>query len=243
MLLMAFVVLGTQVHAANFSIDLANNPTQIININGALYTGSAVGAGSGVYTRLFAIQDSPVEEGYNYDGGGANPFDQKNGSFNPHLELGDVPVITVSGTQYLAFTIDLNNSNGLALEEFRLYINTDPTNTPVLVTGTANLGNLGTLVYNFDGNEDNTLTMTTVPAGSGYSDMTWYVPLALVSSYSYTDNVYAYIKYSGADGGFEEFAIDKSIPQNFYSLIPEPATVGAGLFIVPFLFARRRRKS
>jgi len=56
------------------------------------------------------------------------------------------------------------------------------------------------------------------------------------------DNVYLWVKFSNANTGFEEIAIDTSITTNFDSLIPEPATIGAGLFILPFLFARRRRK-
>jgi len=87
------------------------------------------------------------------------------------LKLGSVPVVTFSGTQYLSFTVDLNNSDGLVIEEFRVYINTAQSGT-VSVTTEANLGNLGDLVYNFDGNENNTLTLTTVPSGSGVADMT-----------------------------------------------------------------------
>lgn len=48
-------VCGLTTNAANFTADLVNNPTQINLINVAIFTGSTIGAGSGVYTRLFAV--------------------------------------------------------------------------------------------------------------------------------------------------------------------------------------------
>jgi len=245
---------AAKVHATAYSIDLTAGSGDQVNIGGVIFAQGQVGAGSGVYTRLFAIQNTGVEQGYNYDGAGTLPFDGKTGSFNPQLDLGLVPVVTIAGIKYLNFTIDLNQSaSTITLTDFRFYVESDPSNTNTAlpkVTSTANLDSTlaasgtGVKVYSFG---SNTLLMNNVPSGSGASDYTINIPMSWVMGSGTGDNVYVFIAYTGADSGFEELAIDKGITSNFgNSQTPEPGTVWGGLSIAAVLggggYFKRRKK-
>lgn len=240
--------------AATYDIDIhtpagVGNPTTATIGNGAFFKAQTGGSGSGVYTRMFAVDtNSTTQQGYNYDGGGAKPFDQKNGVGAPyHVNLGVIPVVTIGGSPYLEWLYDPGASvQNYQITDIRIYIQTDTsgaadTMTPVLVTTEANLGNLGTLVWSLGGDVLNVLNSNT---GSGSGDMTINIPYSYFAGRSQYDNVYFYIKienYTG--GGYNEFAYDKNVLITFANYTPEPATVWGGISAGALLiggFARRR---
>ena len=238
------------VYGTAYTIDLTN-PSSSVTINGAQFNFDNISSGSGSYTDMFRVKNTGTESGYNYDGNSKPiPFDQVGGVGIPHELLGSLPVVTLNGTQYMRLNFDANNSAGLTLTDFRMYVNTG--GSSVYVTSTANLANLGTLVYDFNAGAGgpNTLTITALPSGSGTDNMSINIPLSVVLGQGFdanTDNVYFFASFTNTDGGFEEFATDKSQIVTVGSLIPEAQTVwgGAGMAIlglVGIISTNRRRR-
>lgn len=222
--------------------------------NGGIYQAFDTGSGSGTYTALFRIQANSTERGYNYDyaNGGTAPFDQKSGVGTLDLDLGSVPLVTIGGSQYLQFLVDVNENDSLVtLTEWRIYIDTDNAvgNTDdIRVTTEAGLGALGTVVYDLDYDYvnnvavDNTLNVTP-KAGSGTSDISINMPLERFLGYQSTDNVYVWMKWTNTESGFEEAAIFVGATANFSSL-PEPGTgLGAAAMLALAGSMRPRRAS
>jgi len=238
---------GPPAYGTAYTIDLTN-PSSSVTINGAQFNYDNISSGSGGYTDMFRLKATPTEQGYNYDGASSAPFDQVGGVGIPHQLLKDIPVVTIGGVQYLRLNFDANNSAGLTLTDFRMYVNTSGTSQ--YVTSTANLSNLGTLVYDFNAGGSNTLTITALPSGSGTDNMSINIPLSYVLNKGFnsnTANVYFFASFSGADGGFEEFATDKSQPVTFGSLIPEAQTTWGGatmalLGLVGIVVTKRRQR-
>src|SRR5205085_5548914 len=121
--------------------------------------------------------------GYNYDGASAVPFDQVGGVGIPHQLLTSIPVVTIGGTQYMRLNFDANNSGGLTLTDFRMYVNNS--GNPVYVNSTSNLSSLGQLVYDFNAGGSNTLTMTAFPSGSGTDNMSINIPVSLIFNHGF----------------------------------------------------------
>src|SRR5262249_175171 len=141
-----------------------------ITDNGAIFNAFTTNSGSGTYTALYRVDASGgnpnPERGYNYNdtaGGNAAPYDQKGGVGTRNLDLGDIPVVTVNGKQYLEFLNDINesgNDNLITITELRVYItpnNVAGNNLTIYEPNEANLGTtvggtstLGKLVYSLD---------------------------------------------------------------------------------------------
>jgi hypothetical protein len=235
-----------------YTIDLGNS-TSSVSINGALFNFDNISSGSGTYTDMFRIQKNGTELGYNYDGASAAPFDQVGGVGNPHQLLNGIPVVTINGVQYMRLNFDANNADNLTLTDFRMYVHTG--GSTVLVSATANLSNLGTLVYDFNAGGapgTNSLKMINFPSGSGTDNMSINIPLSVLNGYNFNpsvDNVYFFATMTNATSGFEEFAIDKSQPVVVGSLVPEAHTTwgGAALAILGMggivVANHRRRKA
>jgi hypothetical protein len=232
-----------------YTVDLTS-PSASASINGALFNYDNISSGSGSYTSMFRIQNNTTEQGYNYDGTSALPFDQQGGVAIPHQLLSALPVVTIGGVQYIRLNFDANNANGLVLTDFRMYVN--DSGSPVYVTSTANLSNLGTLVYDFNAGGANTLTMTKFKSGSGTDDMSINIPLSVIMGQGFnlsTANAYFFATLTSSNSGFEEFAVDKSLTTTVgTTLLPEarPIWGGAGmaaLAAVGMVVARRRRQA
>jgi hypothetical protein len=146
-----------------------------------------------------------------------------------------MPIVTVDGTTYIQLLMDFHQTdNAITLTEFRVYIESDPSDTDTLayVTTEGDLGNLGTLVYDMDGNEDNTVSITNIPGGgSGASDLQVLIPVSYLMSFRITDNIYFWTKFTGANSTPEDMAIWKGSTTSFSSLVPEPGTVMGGALV------------
>lgn len=254
----ALVLGNSAARAAALDINLASGSGDVENIGGTLFVQGQVGSGSGVYTSLYRLQrsgGSSTERGYNNFSASSPNFDQVGGVGILQINLADLPVVNIAGTNYISINFDINNASGLTFTDFRIYLNSDPTNTntPISVTSEANLGNLGSLVYTMDGTSaggTNTLQMNNIPTGSGTDDMTINIPLSYFTSipgWTLTDDVYIWANLSGATGGFEEFAFVLGGPDVESTLIPEAHTVwGGGAMVVGLLLGgiwQRRRKA
>jgi hypothetical protein len=231
--------------ATAFTIDLTDTAASV-TINGALFNYDNINSGSGTYTRMFAIQANGTESGYNFAGANPLPFDQKGGSFLPNQNLGDIPVVTIGGQQYLQFVFDANDAAPLTMTDFRVFIDntTLPNNGTVKITNEANIGDLGTLVYDFNAGGPNTLEMTAFEAGSGTDDLSINIPLANFLPFFGQNgaDVYVFMKFTGGDSGFEELAIDRSITTTFSTLVPEANTIWGGATMIALLGCMRFRR-
>ena len=229
----AFVCLlfAASTHAA--VVDLTTEGSSGV-INGArFYQFNQIPTGTGRVNSFLRIQGFGVQQGFNTDGAPLYE-DTMPGPFTHSIQISDLPVATIGGTDYREFFLDINQDGQhiLSLDELRISIR-DSGNE----TGYATI--FATPIYDLDTGEDNWIILDdTVNAGSGHGDMLALIPDSLFTEPE-NKYVYLYAKFgvnSVADNGFEEWGY--GTPDAF---IPEPATVlllGLGALT---LLRRRRR--
>ncbi len=177
-------------------------------------------SGSGIFDSFVRIQGgSAVEKGYNTDG--KLEFDTKSGGFTHSIKLSEIPTIMVSGNLYWEFFADINESNStpkISLDDFELYLTTNPNLTGYPFTGTA------TQIYDYTLiNNSYFILINDVNQGSGRGDLRYLVPyndsvipvncnygnpacatyLVLYTVWGGKSSTYA------SDGGFEEWKVKK----------------------------------
>jgi len=217
-------------------------------INGALFQQvSPQSTGTGVIDPFVRLQNKGVEQGYNTD---ARPvqFDEKTAAnFTRSLLLSSVPVVTINGTAYRQFLLDINETGSktgprLSLDQVQIFqANSGSLN---------NYPNLGKEVYNLDAGGNNSVLLNyDLNPGSGAGDMFAYIPDSLFDkSIPY---VYLYshfgsdIANASSDAGFEEWAVlQGTAPVNE---VPAPATLifaclASGLGMAEYTRRRVREK-
>jgi len=221
--------------------------------------------GTGVIDSFLRIQQNGTEQGFNTK---ARPMtcdgavcDDKTDLHTHNLLTSEVPVVTINGSQYREFFLDINepastgnSANYLTLDQVEIYVS----NTASLTThSSAGAGTLtgATQVYDMDtgtGNNFVNLDYVLVGGGSGYGDMVLYVPnspLFATNTYTYLYSQFGCTVCSGGHGssawtmyqsqaGFEEWWVPTSTSG---SSVPEPTTVvlvGTGI-----VAAWRRRRA
>jgi hypothetical protein len=197
-------------------------------INGARFFYQDSGpSGTGILDAFVRIQKAGTEQGYNTSGRGV-PFDDKNDPSTHNILLGDVPIVTYSGTRYFEFVLDIAEGGDkcLSLDAIKLYTSTTASQT------TVNLSSLGTVRYDFGSNE-----VLLKGAGSGKVDMTMLVPVW--SAANANDYVYLYSAFGGlgnittgpnkgdwsSSGSFEEWGLLSDGDRAHLSAIPEPTAL------------------
>jgi hypothetical protein len=182
--------------------------------------------GRGTMDSFLRIDANGVEEGFNTT---ARPFqlDQvKNGT--TALTLSQVPVVTVNGTAYREFVLDVNEPGNkgrtLSLDEVRVYV-ADQGNLKNYNGSNGKLGGQSP-VYNLDSAGNVTVMLKSmVNQGPRASEMALLVPNSLFAGKSNGSFVYVYSKFGGsapAGGDAEEWGVRHNPPSSPSS--PPPAT-------------------
>ena len=201
-------------------------------INGAIFQQVAdQSTGTGViepFYRLAQTGNNTSAEGYNAT---ARPVMQDvntSGTWTHDLQLGSVPVVTLGGTAYYQFLLDINQANPSTLSLDKIEIYTRSTALTTANTKTA-LTTGSDLRYSLDAGGNNRILLDyALNSGSGSGDMFAYIPVSAFAGDALTDYVYLYSQF-GASGapytendGFEEWSILKG------PATPPPSVPDAG---------------
>src|SRR5262249_13969130 len=169
------------------------------------------------------IQESPTEQGYNYDRSGDfgaklnHQFDEStSGQHNHALQLSSIPIVVINNVAYREFLLDSNESNAsstnaqfISLDALQIYqessgnlgvqkvggVPPQPGDHPF--TPGSGFGVSGEhLVYNMDGSDLSTWVAlnSNLSSGSGDSDIRLLVPNALFDNSPF---VYLYSHFGG----------------------------------------------
>lgn len=219
------------------------------SINGAkFYQTEPQPTGTGFIDSFVRLQNNGTEQAYNttvnkvFDNKGDNPH-------NNEVFLSTVNVITVDGTDYRQFLLDINEGGGsnskISLDEIQIFTSSIPNQSVTTFTGGILNLSASTLIYQLDKGGDNWIKMdSALGHGSGFGDMYAYIPDSFFDiAPSSQEYLYLYSKFGvniPSESGFEEWAFhDDPLP----STVPEPATMSLlGLGIFGLLGFRRRKQ-
>lgn len=179
--------------------------------------------GTGVFDPFLSIQANGVEQGYNTSAK-QGVFDTKREpQWNHEIQVQDLEVVHINGTDYYAFLIDINEPNGgdksqISLDALKIYTTTK--------TGqkTTNVDSLGEKRFDLDLPADSYIKYDDMNSGSGQGDIAFFIPTAAFltgpNAAKPTDYVYMYQKWGSSiaadfsgttQGGFEETAIGRGL--------------------------------
>lgn len=259
--LVCFLVISSATLHATIIVDLTSVGATG-TINGAIYQQvDAQSTGTGTINSFAQIQaqgNNDVQSGYNTTVN--NTLD--NGApdnFNHSITLSEVPVISISNTDYREFLLDVNEADQgpasgrfISLDEVQLFMGGTANNSVETLNGSGILEHDGTLIYQMDAGMDNWVALDfQLNSGSGSGDMFLYVPDSLFAGFASTDVVTLYSEFGqqgtnpsngmggnftgdfGSSAGFEEWAV---------RVIPEPATLATLAIGICCLGSCRRRK-
>ena len=193
-------------------------------INGAVFGGGILNAGTGSFNDFLGIQNTGTEFGFNsaVTNDPSNPFLKTSTNFTHTIKLSDLAITTINGVQYYDFRLDVNESNAnpttqqISLDTFKLYASADGT--------ISTLSALTALTPSYDldaggGINDVSILFTDAySSGSGRSDLSVLVP---VSSFAGKDPattfLYLYSSFGFAgtdyrtDATFEEWRTQNAV--------------------------------
>jgi hypothetical protein len=232
---------------AEYVIDLTKANTPAATYNGAIYSQTALQpVGTGVFDPFVRIEMTGTERGYNTDArtGGSSgtgvEFDTKDeNQWTRSLPLNSLGTVTINGTAYYQFTLDINeegNTSGrlLSLNEVQVYLG----NSGSLTGFTDEAGFAGgtsVKVYTLDSTGDARVDLNAKDdksPGSGVADLNVYIPVSAFAAYANSPYQYVYL-YSAfgcpypSDAGFEEWSALKGTPPT--GAVPAPPAVLLGL--------------
>jgi hypothetical protein len=187
--------------------------------------------GTGVIQSFLRLQNNPNEQGYNTDArsypAGKTQFDEKTDpNFTRSIQLSAVPIVSINGTNYREFFLDINESANTAgrlisLDQLEIflsssstldtYTSSNPNSTPSALSGPG--GATSKQIYTLDtglspSTPDNpfvdnwiALDYLTSSGGSGKGDMVFYLPDALFANSGQGTNPYVYLYSQFGCGG------------------------------------------
>ena len=217
--LMAGLMLGltplliTNASATSLDLTVAGNDGFV---NGAYFIQiDPQSTGTGVIDPFVRIQNTGTEEGYNASVRPVMPHVKTDPNYTHDLQLGDVPIVNVGGTDYYQFLLDINEPTGrsqrtLSLHEIEIYLSASALSSAATY---ADLTSSATKVWDLDGGAadgDSVIELDyQLNHGSGSGDMFMYIPVATLG----TDGSQFLTLYSAfgnaneSADGFEEWAI------------------------------------
>ena len=208
--------------------DLTDKTGSSAEINGALFFQSKPdsSSGTGLIQAIVRVQDpgngDGFENGYNSSFRPVSYEENTSPNFTTSLLLAEVPIVTINGTQFYEFRLDINqlsSSSLLSLDEIKLYSSAVGDGLAQGTIGGSWFTSNATLVYDMDGaGQSSVLLDATNSSGSGSSDMFFYVPVSNFGAVDPTDTyVTLYSEFGGAgvlDGSDNLVARDD--PANAY---------------------------
>lgn len=214
------------------ALDFSGAGLQTGTINGAYFQeiDTPTPAGTGVidsFLRLQSQGNNTTEKGYNTD---KRPleFDENNSpQFTRSLLLNDVPIVNIGGVDYRQFILDINEPNAdkkdpnlplITLKALNIFLGNAGN-----LTGYPTFGGNATQIYNLT----ESLILRDSNSGSGRYDLLANIPNALFKGSN--NYVYLYSEFTGAEGGFEEWAVRKPLSQPIPTPALLPGLIGMGL--------------
>jgi hypothetical protein len=199
-------------------------------INGALFQRvNPKSTGSGVIDSFVRIHNNGTVEGYNTDGRPIEFDENTTHIFNHSLLISAIPTVSIGGTPYRQFMLDINEKGSdtgryISLDKLEIYLLStgDRTDYSSFLTTTPPATPVGKLVYTMDpGGPDNWIKLDyKLNSGSGSGDMFANIPNSLFTGPN--QYVYLYSRFGdhyGSDAGFEEWAVKEE------PVVPEPSSL------------------
>jgi uncharacterized repeat protein (TIGR01451 family) len=241
--------------ATNTFTDKATPPADPGTFNDAFiqtYT-TAGSTGTGVISSFLRVQADGDEAGYNTDGRPLQFDENTSLSFTHSITLAQIPKVTIDGTQYYVFNLDLNETNSgdsplITLQNFKVFgssvsdLTNMDTSTLLFPTGSA------TLLYELDGGGNISVGLTDWNSGSGTGDYAVYIPVIGVNGNAgftglpASTFIYVYTEFGqqdgsghASDGGFEEwFVVTQAAPEMTIDKVFVNVTGGNGNDVADF---------
>ena len=218
------------------------------SVNGALFTTTDnQSTGTGVIQSFVRVQDNGVADGYNATARPVMPDVNTSPTFTHDIQLSAIPTVTIAGTQYKEFLLDINQQAQdplLSLDKIQIYTRATAlttANTLAALTAAPSV-----LRYDLDAGSDSKLLLNYIlNSGSGSGDLFAYIPLSAFNGALGSDFLYLYSSFGDTGGvyaendGFEEWAVrtpTTSVPDGGATV----ALLGVGLL---GLGAMRRKMS
>ena len=177
-------------------------------------SGFSGSTGTGVFQPFVRLQKNATQRGYNT--GGTLEFDEMSSSnFTHDMALGAVPVITVDGTPYRQFRLDINQKASdplLSLDVLRIYLH-NTANITGYNPATGTFASPATEIWELDPDSYVKLNYSNFP-GSGNGDMELLIPNSLFTGCAGTCYVTLYSEFGSqfpANDGFEEWSVFKQV--------------------------------
>jgi hypothetical protein len=188
--------------------DLTTDTGDRAEINNALFFQNKpdTSSGTGLIQAIVRVQDpgngDGFENGYNTSFRPLSYEENTSPNFTTSLLLAEVPKVTIDGTQYYEFRLDINQLNSsslLSLDEIKLYTSAVADGLASGTVGGAWFAANADLVYDMDGAGNTSVLLDAGnSSGSGSSDMFFYVP---VSNFGAVDPDDTYVTLYSEFGG------------------------------------------
>ena len=230
------ISLGTLAHGETINLATGNSGSASAAIGGtyqAIWVDTQ-STGTGVIDSFLRVQANGSEQGYNTSAG--TPMDTVGGNFTRSLQLSEVPVVNLGGTNYREFLLDVNQSGSgttslISLNQVQVFLSaaqapdgltSSGTNPLILAFPTA------TEIFRMSttGNTDEIILDASRNSGSGSGDMFLYVPNTLFTGAA-TQFVTLYSQFgtpgaNASNAGFEEWSVREGVAP---PPVPEPTSL------------------
>lgn len=206
-------------NAATLAVEAAITGTTDVLFEAYTTAGST---GTGLissFVRLQAPGSTTFQSGYNTDGRPLQFDENSSAEFTYAITLSQVPLVSIDGSNYYQFNLDLNESDRgigplITLHNIKLFasgsamLNDMDTSTRLFDPA------LATLLFDMDALIDVTVELTDWNSGSGTGDYRVSIPATYFAGVSQGSFIYLYSEFGtkssqgfAAEGGFEEWFV------------------------------------